>query len=308
MKKIVTCIFLVLVVVLFMAGCADGADTSADDVTPSPAATETLPANPLTETLASTCVDTEGLYLALAEGTDPRLMEHDTAYGGIEEAINAEHYFEYDLKRMEWELVEREFSAYEHPRRGMLLIGTDWYLSACEGDELVWFSKEVEGRWYRAIADGQVQDVYRILRLWYDELEYNSLEQTLFISDTGQDYLAAAAKYIECADALHLQVSGGSKYCYTYIKSEVTADEVAQQETERLREQGRIEETEYCFAVETVFVPENDTALMWGMAGNTTAYDGDDPKVPQDALQYWRCGIIAREETGWVVTHIGTAW
>ena len=252
--------------------------------------------------------DSEGLSLALGETVDPRLPETERAYADIEQAVNAEHYFAYNLKMMEWERVEREFTEYEEPRRCMVLQGTDWYLSACEDDELVWFSMGAESGWYHATADGQVQDVYRVLRLWYDEVEYNALERTLQVLDSGQDYLSAATEYIRWSDALHLQVTEGSKYCYTYIKFEVTADEVAQQETERLRERGQIGENEYCFGVKAVFVPENEEALMWGMAGNTVEYDGNDSKVPDGALQYWRCGIIAKEDGEWKLTHLGTAW
>lgn len=269
------------------------------------------PNNPA-HVLAGVNADSYGLSLALSECVDPRLPEFDLAYADIEQAVNAEHFFAYGLKRMTWELTEeaaeQEFTEYEQPRRGMVLQGTDWYLSACEDDELVWFSTAAESGWYLPTQDGQIQDVYRILRQWYDEVEYDRLEKALHVPDSGQDALAAAKKYMSLSDALHLEVTEGSKYRYTYIKSEVTMDEFAQSETERLREQGRIGENEYCFSVKTVFVPENEATLMWGMAGNTVEYDGNDSKVPKDALQQWSCGIIAKENDEWKLTHLGSAW
>ena len=55
-------------------------------------------------------------------------------------------------------------------------------------------------------------------------------------------------------------------------------------------------------------MPENEDALNWSMAGNTGAYEGDDPEVPENAWQYSRCGYITLEDDGWHGQLVGTSW
>ena len=44
------------------------------------------------------------------------------------------------------------------------------------------------------------------------------------------------------------------------------------------------------------------------MAGNTGDYTGEDPAVPEDALESRLVGYIARESNGWHGTIVGTGW
>lgn len=84
--------------------------------------------------------------------------------------------------------------------------------------------------------------------------------------------------------------------------------EAAEDATQHFREQGEIGENTYCFYLTTVFVPENDYALNWSMAGNTGAYTGSDPSVPKEAYEYSRCGYITLEEDGWHGEVVGTGF
>ena len=82
----------------------------------------------------------------------------------------------------------------------------------------------------------------------------------------------------------------------------------AEDATQHFREQGEIGENTYCFYLTTVFVPENDYALNWSMAGNTGEYTGTDPSVPKEAYEYSRCGYITLEEDGWHGEVVGTGF
>ena len=151
---------------------------------------------------------------------------------------------------------------------------------------------------------------YQQLRDWFDELEYAALNgdyehQNLVIPNEGQSYLEAAAVYCQAYESFHLQATSGSKFCYTYVAVQVRE---AQEETDFYREQGKIGENTYCFFLTTVFVPENDYALNWSMAGNTGEYTGTDPSVPEGALEYLHCGYITLEEDGWHGEVVGTGF
>lgn len=80
------------------------------------------------------------------------------------------------------------------------------------------------------------------------------------------------------------------------------------EQTEHLREWGELEEHQYAIRLTTVFVPENQTALNWSMAGNTEGYTGSDPEVPEGAFEYYRCGYVSLEADGWHGQIVGTGW
>lgn len=148
-----------------------------------------------------------------------------------------------------------------------------------------------------------------LVRRLYDEAEYAALDgydgASIVVADEGQDYLAAAQTWCEKYDFIHLLASSGSKKCYTYVSSTV---EPAEDATELYRQQGEIGENTYAFWVTTVFVPENEAALQWSMAGNTGNYTGSDPDVPDGAMEYTSCGYITLEEDGWHGMITGTGF
>lgn len=88
----------------------------------------------------------------------------------------------------------------------------------------------------------------------------------------------------------------------------LTSVEEAEETTSSMRERGEIDERTYCFYLTTVFVPQNEYALGWSMAGNTGDYTGEDPAVPEGALEYYRCGYITLEDDGWHGRLVGTGW
>ena len=185
-------------------------------------------------------------------------------------------------------------------------------LTAYEGLEAACFSTAEGAVWVRP-ADGGEQppvSVYEDLRSWYDEAEFlarggGDRLGEIVISGWHQNYLEAAAAYGEAYVAPHLQVAEGSKYRYTFVQTRV---EPLEEETAWLREEGEIGENADCFRLITVFVPENERAREWSMAGNTGDYTGEDPAVPEDALESRLVGYIARESNGWHGTIVGTGW
>lgn len=190
--------------------------------------------------------------------------------------------------------------------------GVDWGLTFYEGTDSL--SVWTDGAEYYFKAIPNQEDIFlsplgSLIRRWYDEAEYMALDgydgKTLVVPNTGQSYLEAAQAWCEAYESLHLMASPGSKECYSYVSCRVEAAEGA---TNMYREQGEIGENTYAFYAYTAFVPENEQALQWSMAGNTGAYEGDDPNVPKEAYEYTRCGYITLEEDGWHGVIVGTGW
>ena len=152
--------------------------------------------------------------------------------------------------------------------------------------------------------------LYEDLRGWYDETEFlarggEDRQGEIVISGWHRSYLDAAAAYAEAYAEPYLQVTTGSKYRCTVVQTGV---EPAEEETAWLRAEGLIGEDTWCFRLTAVFVPENDRARNWSMAGNTGAYTGSDPRIPDGALETRLCGHITWATDGWHGEIVGTGW
>lgn len=185
----------------------------------------------------------------------------------------------------------------------------DWSLTYGDDSDYVTLTVGKASWTFRAESDDGVP-VGDIARWWYDEAEYGATggywnQDTIVIPDQGQDYLAAAQAFSQALEETHLNVSGGSKYCYSFVRSTV---EPAEETTAAARERGEIGENTWAFWQTTVFVPENEDAMQWSFAGNTGEYTGSDPEVPEDAWEYYRCGYITLEDDGWHGEIVGTGW
>ena len=191
----------------------------------------------------------------------------------------------------------------------------DWTLEFWEGSDRVQLTVNGETYAFAAEApdprDAADYPVGTLVRLWYDEAEFQSaggMNTTMtqeLIPDAGQDYLEAARQLCQTRAEAHLHVTNGSKYAYTYVNCTV---EPAEERTAAAREAGEIGQDTWAFYVTTVFVPENQRALDWSMAGNTGAYTGSDPDVPDGAWEYGRCGYVTRTAAGWYAEIVGTGW
>lgn len=161
-------------------------------------------------------------------------------------------------------------------------------------------------------------DPYTLARGWFDECEYQDL--SLFADMTAIShreygtYLEGAQAWSEMYEGYHLQVSSGSKYKWTYMKC---IAEDAPEATQLARQRGEADEFTWAFGLTTVFVPENEGAKNWSMAGNTVAYadylaDGGTAidGVPEGAYIRWSCGYVTEgsDPKGWYGRIVGTSW
>ena len=308
MKKMMTAMISLLAAVL-LCGCQTYAPT--DDTVQTPVVTPNelieLDPNSPEAVLGDIRFNTPGLTLELGY-RKAGVLERVHTYSAIDQAVNAETYFDYTIKLLTWEKVEAPPEEQTANSTYMTLTGKEWTLDAFEGLEAVRFSTPISTAWYRPAMGGGLHDVYRSLREWFDEVEYQPQARAISVPDKGQSYETAAKEYMKLYDQLNLQVTEGSVYKYSYVKSTVSVNQIAKDMTKQRREQGTLGDHEYCFAVETVFVPENDAALAWNMAGNTDLYQGNDPKVPEGAFQKSNCCVIAKLDGEWKMTYIGTSW
>ena len=149
------------------------------------------------------------------------------------------------------------------------------------------------------------------LRSFYDTMEYKSLGglydgvASVLVPDDGQDHLAAALTGYRQQEELHLQVSKGSAFGFSFVKCDVTP---AEDETAHFRKDGFIDENTWAVYATTVFVPENESAYNQAMAGNTEEYSGNDADVPAGAFIYGRVGYVTLTADGWNVSIDGTGW
>lgn len=154
-----------------------------------------------------------------------------------------------------------------------------------------------------SIVDNDGRTLYDVIRTWYDEAELSALREEIGPLDKSLSWQEAAQQWADLYEGVHLNVTTGSEYKYTWVKTSVKPSE---ETTAAFRENGRIDENTYCFFITTEFVAESEWALSRSMAGNTG--NSDDPDAPEGAYEYSRCCIITLEENGWHGEMCGTGW
>ena len=178
-----------------------------------------------------------------------------------------------------------------------------------------WAGNEVGGCF---LAEGR-DDLWSLARMWYDEAELRGLNggygsQDKIVISEAQTYLEAAQEHCDKLFEVSLQVSPGSAFRYTWVKCVV---ESAEEETARFRQNGQIGENQWAFTLTEFFVPENEAAYQYGMAGNTMDYaeyvreyapEVYDPDVPEGACICWRVGYVTKAADGYHTELVGTGW
>ena len=237
------------------------------------------------------------------------------SYDNCWDASNAT-YFSNQLKGAKWSpLPPVEWGDFLADDLVTLSEVNGWSIRAFPGQSKVQFQGP-EGVFWFQVEDTEsygMEDMgfaYSCLRGWFDELEYEALDgydrnMSVVIPDQGQGHLAAAEEYCRIVESAALSVTSGSKYKFSFVKTYVEDD---MEQTEHLREWGELNEHQYAIQLTTVFVPENQAALNWSMAGNTGGYTGSDPEVPEGAFEYYRCGYVSLEADGWHGQIVGTGW
>ena len=184
------------------------------------------------------------------------------------------------------------------------------YLGFYEGTNIVAYHRSMTDPvdYYEAqdnfsIVDNDGRTLYDVIRAWYDEAELSTLRDEIGPLDKSLSWQEAAQQWADLYEGVHLNVTTGSEYKYTWVKTSVKPSE---ETTAAFRENGRIDENTYCFFITTEFVAESEWALSRSMAGNTG--NCDDPDAPEGAYEYSRCCIITLKEDGWHGEVRGTGW
>ena len=184
------------------------------------------------------------------------------------------------------------------------------YLGFYEGTNIVAYHRSMTDPvdYYEAqdnfsIVDNDGRTLYDVIRTWYDEAELSALREEIGPLDKSLSWQEAAQQWADLYEGVHLNVTTGSEYKYTWVKTSVKPSE---ETTAAFRENGKIDENTYCFSITTEFVAESEWALSRSMAGNTG--NCDDPDAPEGAYEYYCCCTITLEENGWHGEMCGTSW
>lgn len=222
----------------------------------------------------------------------------------------------YFARQLSESLVWREAndSAAPSAQNCILLITADGgVLTFCESQPMHLWLTTPDGAAYcfktdsydeLSIVDGDGRTVYNMMRLWYDEAEYDALLRDVKPQSKSLSWQEAAQHWADAYYGAHTKATSGSSFKYTWVKALITP---AEDTTKAMREWGEIDENTYCFYVEVQFTPESETALYYAMAGNTV--ECTDPSAPKGAYAFQRCCTIQLQEDGrWHGVMLGTGW
>lgn len=222
----------------------------------------------------------------------------------------------YFARKLSESLVWREAndSAAPSAQNCILLITADGgVLTFCESQPMHLWLTTPDGAAYcfktdsydeLSIVDGDGRTLYNMMRLWYDEAEYDALLRDVKPQPKSLSWQEAAQHWADAYYGAHTKAASGSSFKYTWVKALITPAEDA---TKAKREWGEIDENTYCFTVEVQFTPESETALHYAMAGNTV--ECTDPSAPKGAYAFQRCCTIQLQEDGrWHGVMLGTGW
>lgn len=251
--------------------------------------------------------DTSGeVTLSLSvNGTDSSIYDGSTV-------INRAYFARQLSESLVWR--EANDSAAPSAQNCILLITADGgVLTFCESQPMHLWLTTPDGAAYcfktdsydeLSIVDGDGRALYNMMRLWYDEAEYDALLRDVKPQPKSLSWQEAAQHWADAYYGAHTKAASGSSFKYTWVKALITP---AEDTTKAKREQGEIDENTYCFTVEVQFTPESETALHYTMAGNTA--ECTDPSAPKGAYAFWRCCTIQLGSDGlWHGVMLGTGW
>ncbi len=171
-------------------------------------------------------------------------------------------------------------------------------LTVWEDSDLVLYTAAEREIWLR----DSIGSSFAYWRMLYDEAEWFDLWDRIVIPDRGQSQLEIAQSWVDAECALYLQMTPGSQYACTYSRGVASIKEgfFTGRETFLAGREW------FTFSYVRIFVPENDDALNWQMAGNTEGYTGQYGEAPEGALSCWHVGPMYRTEEGWRCNGAGT--
>lgn len=187
-----------------------------------------------------------------------------------------------------------------------------WSLTFWQGTNSVRLTVDSETADFTFEPQYEGECIGDVLRTWYDEAELDALgggyenQDAIVIEDRGQGWSKAINEHVDQLYRCNTElVSPGSMFRYSYMAFVYSNDIDA---TNSMHARGEIDENTVAFWLEVIFVPENERALGYSMAGNTVPYSGDDPDVPDGAYTYSRCGYVTQADDGYHVKLVGTGW
>ena len=244
--------------------------------------------------------DTSGeVTLSLSvNGTDSSIYDGSTV-------INRAYFARQLSESLIWR--EANDSAAPSAQNCILLITADGgVLTFCESQPMHLWLTTPDGTLscFKADVNEDIGSAWSLVRLWYDEAEYDALLRDVKPQPKSLSWQEAAQHWADAYYGAHTKAASGSSFKYTWVKALITP---AEDTTKAKREQGEIDENTYCFTVEVQFTPESETALHYTMAGNTA--ECTDPSAPKGAYAFWRCCTIQLGSDGlWHGVMLGTGW
>ena len=251
--------------------------------------------------------DTSGeVTLSLSvNGTDSNIYDGSTV-------INRAYFARQLSESLVWR--EANDSAAPSAQNCILLITADGgVLTFCKSQPMYLWLTTPDGAAYcfktdsydeLSIVDDDGRTLYNMMRLWYDEAEYDALLRDVKPQPKSLSWQEAAQHWADAYYGAHTKAASGSSFKYTWVKALITP---AEDTTKAMREWGEIDENTYCFYVEVQFTPESETALYYAMAGNTV--ECTDPSAPKGAYEFYRCCTIQLQDDGrWHGVELGTGW
>lgn len=243
--------------------------------------------------------DTSGeVTLSLSvNGTDSSIYDGSTV-------INRAYFARQLSESLVWR--EANDSAAPSAQNCILLMTDGGVLTFCESQPMHLWLTTPDGTLscFKADVNEDIGSAWSLVRLWYDEAEYDALLRDVKPQPKSLSWQEAAQHWADAYYGAHTKAASGSSFKYTWVKALITP---AEDTTKAKREQGEIDENTYCFTVEVQFTPESETALHYTMAGNTA--ECTDPSAPKGAYAFWRCCTIQLGSDGlWHGVMLGTGW
>ena len=212
----------------------------------------------------------------------------------------------YFSRQLREDLVWRETNKTSVPQDGLCIAVGGSELNFSEAAPMNLWLTTPDGTLscFKADVNEDIGSAWSLVRRWYDEAEYDALLRDVKPQPKSLSWQEAAQHWADAYYGAHTKATSGSSFKYTWVKALITPAEDA---TKVLREEGEIDGSTYCFAVEVQFTPESETALYYAMAGNTDKCT--DPSAPKGAYAFWRCCTIQLGSDGrWHGVELGTGW
>ena len=182
-------------------------------------------------------------------------------------------------------------------------------LQCWEGSSLVRCTRSGVTQWFYAppvTADAVFNGtVFAALRQIYDEVEWEALREGIIIPDRGQSHLEIAQAWADADTQPAVEVTDGSIFACTYVRTVADVDSWADMPETSYPEQSEGHER-FWFSYRRIFVPENEAARSWQMAGNTVEYDGRYGEAPEGAYENFQVGVLYLTDEGWRCDGTGT--